>query len=266
MSHRVKLKSSTAVPLIAGVGLAIGGISWASAPDGARQQRANPDAAPGVQLAQATPCGVVGEGGVECFVPRLREAAEANPDAVAGAGGGCDPCNPCAPGGAVIELTPEEAAAAYECARDLLQEAYRVSGDPVADAYTDWNLYNTAPYLSALHGSRYVNNYGNALAESYGDWEQGAPMAVGGILAKDSFVVGADGGIGRGPLFLMEKMEAGFNPDSDDWKYSMILPDGNLFGVTNGVNSNAVEFCVTCHLGAQVDHMFFLPPEFRVEE
>ena len=89
-------------------------------------------------------------------------------------------------------------------------------------------------------------------------------MPVGAILAKDSFVVGGDGSVGRGPLFLMEKMEPGFNPDSDDWRYSMIMPDGNLFGVTNGTNSNAVAFCITCHVVAPVDHMYFLPMDLRV--
>ncbi|MGF1624009.1 MAG: hypothetical protein ACFCVH_03930 [Alphaproteobacteria bacterium] len=263
MSYKSLLRSTTALPSVVGIGLAFGGYALAGLPSNTTDRGgANPEALPGVQLAQATPCGVVGDDGVECFVPRLREAAEANPDAAAG-GSPCNPCNPCA-GGAVIELTPEEAAEAYACARELLQEAYRVSGDPVADAYADWDLYNTAPYLSALHGSRYVNNYGNAPAESYGDWEDGGPMPVGAILAKDSFVVGGDGTVGLGPLFLMEKMDAGFHPDSDDWKYSMILPDGNLFGVTNGVNSNAVEFCAGCHVVAPVDHMYFLPPEFRV--
>lgn len=262
MSHKHKLRASTAMPFAAGIGLVLGGYALASAPSGSPTDgNANPEPEPGVQLAQATPCGVVGEDGIECYVPRLREAAEANPDAVSG--GACDPANPCA-GGAVIELTPDEAAEAYACARDLLQEAYRVSGDPTADAYAEWDLYNTEPYLSALHGSRYVNNYANDAAESYGEWEDGGPMQAGGILAKDSFLVGGDGAVGRGPLFLMEKMEAGFNPDSDDWKYSMILPDGNFFGVTNGVNSSAVEFCIGCHLAAPVDQMFFLPDEFRV--
>lgn len=264
MSHKSLLRSSTALPLLAGASLAIGGLVLAGASADADTLAANPDAVPNVQLAEATPCGVVGDDGVDCYVPRLREAAEANPDAVSG-GSPCGACNPCA-GGAVIELTPDEAAEAYECARDLLQEAYRVSGDPVADAYVTWERYNTVPYLSALHGSRYVNNYGNALAASYGKWEEGGPMPVGAILAKDSFVVGGDGAIGRGPLFLMEKMEAGFNPDSDNWKYSMILPDGNLFGVTNGANTDAVTFCVTCHVAAPVDHMFFLPPDFRTDD
>lgn len=258
MSYRSRLRATTALPVV-GIGLAMGSYALAGGPAGDEQGGGNPEALPRVQLAQATPCGAVGDNAVDCYVPRLREAAEANPDAASGG----SPCGPCGPG-AIIELTPEEAADAYACARGMLQDAYRVSGDPVADAYTGWTLYNTAPYLSALHGSRYVNNYGNDVAHGYGDWEDGGPAPEGAILAKDSFVVGGDGSVGKGPLFLMEKMAPGFNTESDDWKYSMIMPDGNLFGVTNGVNSNAVAFCISCHVVAPVDHMFFLPPEFRV--
>ncbi len=261
MSKKRQMRAGAVLPIVAGAGVAMTGYFVGTVHTVAEPAGANPEAAPAIQLAQATPCGVVGDG-VDCYVPRLREAAEANPEAHVG-GGPCSPCNPCA-GGAVIELTPEEAADAYDCARDYIREAYMVSGDPVAAAYTDYDLYNTAPYLSALHGSRYVNNYGNDVAASYGEWEDGGPMVVGGILAKDSFIVGGDGTVGRGPLFLMEKMEAGFNPDSDDWKYTMILPDGNVFGETNGTSSDAVGFCINCHVVAPVDHMFFLPQDFRV--
>jgi hypothetical protein len=198
--------------------------------------------------------------GDECYVPRLQEAAaasgitDANP---------CGPCGPCGPG-AVIELEMDEAKAAYECIKDDLVAAYAVSGLEVATAYVNWDNYSAAPYLSALHGSRYVNNLGNDAAASYAEWEAGGPMVPGGILVKDSMTISTTGKVGVGPLFLMEKMEAGWYPDSDDWKYSLITANGSVMGETKGANSKAMNFCIDCHLAAERDHMFFLPEELRV--
>jgi len=65
---------------------------------------------------------------------------------------------------------------------------------------------------------------------------------------------------------VMEKMPQGFNPVSGDWRYTMIMPDGSLFGVTNAEGSDRVEFCVTCHkmAGEQTDHLFYIPERYRV--
>ena len=56
-----------------------------------------------------------------------------------------------------------------------------------------------------------------------------------------------------------------FSPAGRDWRYTMIMPDGSLFGTTNGDGSARVEFCVTCHraAGDDRDHLFFLPQEYR---
>ena len=128
----------------------------------------------------------------------------------------------------MIELEEGEAKAAYDCIKGDLVEAYAASGLEIASTYVDWDLYNKAPYLSALHGSRYVNNYANDTAESYGEWEAGGEMVVGGISVKDSMTVSTSGKVGVGPFFVMEKMEAGWNEDSDDWKYQLITPNGSI--------------------------------------
>ena len=36
-------------------------------------------------------------------------------------------------------------------------------------------------------------------------------------------MVNTKGEVSVGPLFMMEKMQAGFNSDSDDWRYTMKL-------------------------------------------
>ncbi len=89
-------------------------------------------------------------------------------------------------------------------------------------------------------------------------------MPVGAVVAKDSFYVGKDGSATMGPLFLMEKMAAGFNPDNGNWKYTIVTPNGSTMGVTNGKNSKGVVFCAECHAAVpDQDYLFYLPEEYR---
>lgn len=154
----------------------------------------------------------------------------------------------------------------HRIARDI-QAGYVLSRDPAARSYRAWRRFNRAPYRSATHGDRFVNNYTNPVgAEAYGRFEAAGEMPVGTVVAKDSFAVTARGDVFTGPLFLMEKMADGFNPASRDWKYSMIMPDGSYFGVTKGDNAERVEFCISCHerAGAENDHLFFVPDGNRL--
>lgn len=50
-------------------------------------------------------------------------------------------------------------------------------------------------------------------------------------------------------------------------RYTMIMPDGSLFGTTKGEGGDRVQFCITCHEGTAAEHhqMFFVPPAYRVE-
>ncbi len=161
-------------------------------------------------------------------------------------------------------LSDADALSIYDRIRDDMVAAYRLSQDPVADRYYTWRRHNRVPYLSANHGDRYISNYANAGASTYG---QGAgPMPAGAVLAKDSFTVTRRGDVFTGPLFLMEKMPSGFSAETRDWRDTMIMPDGSLFGTTTGEGSERVEFCVTCHAtaGDSADHLFFVPEKFRL--
>ena len=159
-----------------------------------------------------------------------------------------------------------EAAEVYRNMAPDMADAYGASEQPGAVGYLDWRRYNIAPYRSATHGQRYVNNYANETAAAYGRFEQAGRLPVGSLLSKDSFAILADGKVLPGPLFVMEKMPAGFNYVSGDWRYSMIMPDGSVFGVTKGVNAERVEYCIGCHLAAEkYDHLFFVPEEVRAK-
>ncbi|MGI9412640.1 MAG: cytochrome P460 family protein [Hyphomicrobiales bacterium] len=161
-------------------------------------------------------------------------------------------------------LGDDDTARIYGELKARLAQSYRRSGDPTAMAYQDWERYNTAPYRSAAHGNRFINNYANGAAKAYGRYEEAGRMPVGAVVAKDSFTVTGDGAITAGPLFVMEKMPTGFNYVSGDWRYTMVQPDGTLFGVTKGEGSERVEFCIGCHLAVEdQDHLHFIPEEHR---
>jgi LysM repeat protein len=183
----------------------------------------------------------------------------ANPCNPCAAKSPCNPCaakNPCKPG-----------ATNNPCNPAIIQAALTGDAGTIAQEYQGWERLNTVPYISATHGSRYVNNYpGPEAAQAYGRFEEIGTMPAGGRIAKDSFTVSPDGRVGVGPLFLMEKMADGFNAATHDWRYAMIMPDGSLFGVTNGQSSQNVQFCAECHaiVADDQDSLYFIPEEYRV--
>ena len=163
------------------------------------------------------------------------------------------------------DLTGQDAMTIYARILNEMTAAYGLSGDAASRSYRGWRRYNRVPYRSATHGERFVNNYANAQARAYGDFEAAGRMPPGALLAKDSFAVTARGDVFSGPLFLMEKMAPGFSPASNDWRYSMIMPDGSLFGETGGSGSARVEFCHACHAEVgDADNLFFVPEGNRV--
>ncbi len=163
-------------------------------------------------------------------------------------------------------LSGADAQDIYDRIEDDMVAGYRLSLEPSARSYGRWPRYNTAPYRSAQHGERFVNNYANDLAQDYRLYERSGPMPAGSILVKDSFAVTKKGDVFSGPLFIMEKMAPGFEPASGDWRYTAIMPDGSLLGTTKGSGSQRMEFCVSCHaqVGDNQDHMFYVPEAYRL--
>lgn len=161
-------------------------------------------------------------------------------------------------------LDAERGAEIYEIVRAGMTVGYSLSGLDIARNYQNWRRYNNAPYLSATHGNHYLNNYANEVARAYGDFEGAGRLPVGSVIAKDSFSVTESGGILLGSLFIMEKMPQGFSYVSGDWKFTLVKPDGTIFGATNGAGSARVEYCITCHLSRErYDHLYFVPRAFR---
>jgi hypothetical protein len=177
-----------------------------------------------------------------------------------------NPCaaNPCA--AKAPQLSDAELTTAYKGVLAKLLTGYAKSGNPWVSKYSKWAMFNRAPYISETHGQRYVNNYANDIAKSeYAKFERAGKMPVGSVLAKDTFRVKTGGKVEPGPLNLMEKMPAGFNPESGDWRFTMILPNGKVYGATKGKNGARVNFCAECHGFAEPDFMFFIPEEHRIK-
>jgi hypothetical protein len=142
-------------------------------------------------------------------------------------------------------------------------KSYGKSDNTVALEFASYRLYSNQPYVSDTHGGRLVMNYANETGKAYGAYENAGTFPSGSKLAKPSFMVKGNGRASLGPLFIMEKMAAGFNADSDDWRYVMIMPNGSIFGTTNGKGSDKVEFCIGCHQSVtpgQGRILYRLPP------
>jgi hypothetical protein len=163
-------------------------------------------------------------------------------------------------------LSGARAEEVYQAIRDRLGDDYAQSGDPIATQYSTWKRYNKTPYRSTTHGERFVNNYANDAARAYVKYEKLGRLPPGAMIVKDSFTVTDQGALLTGPLFLMEKMDAGFNARDGDWRYMMIREDGTIAGLSGGVNSKNVEFCAECHNSAPSSHdrLYFMPDNVRI--
>ena len=162
-------------------------------------------------------------------------------------------------------LDDEAAEALYQELVDRMLDLYELSREPNVEGYIRWPRYVSAPYLTAAHGNRYHTIYARSPGARYGRYEQAGEMPPGTVVAKDSFSVSEDGQVYPGPLSLMEKLEPGTSPETDDWRFVEIMPDGSLFGSSTGPSSENVAHCATCHraVAKSQDWLYFPPPAYR---
>lgn len=160
---------------------------------------------------------------------------------------------------------PERSEQLYNSLRNDMAQGYAEASEPSAMGYQNWQRFNSAPYLSATHGDRFVNNYGNARAADYGRLAAGRTMPAGAILAKDAFAVTEEGQVFAQSLFLMEKLGQGRSPATADWRYVMITAAGEVYGDSLADDPSKVKFCHDCHIQvADQDYLFFVPEAFRI--
>lgn len=164
-------------------------------------------------------------------------------------------------------LSKAEAVRIYHEIRDRMAGGYALSRLKIIEDYQDWQIFNIAPYVSATHGQRYVNSYANETAKDYGTLEAGETLPAGSVLAKDSITVTDDGRVFPGAMFIMEKLAAGTSPETADWRYVMVIPDGSLHGDTTGERPELVTYCHECHLNVKDrDYTFYVPEGYRTYE
>lgn len=165
------------------------------------------------------------------------------------------------------KLATEEINRVYNQLKERMAGGYALAKLPIIRNYQSWRLYNSEPYLSATHGQRYVNNYANKVVQNYGQLKKGETYPVGTVFAKDTITITAEKKVFPGAMFIMEKLPAGASPDTADWRYVMVLPDGSMFGDTAGDEAQNVQYCHACHIiKSKVDYVFFIPKKYRVTE
>ncbi len=148
-----------------------------------------------------------------------------------------------------------------------MTKAYAKAGVRQVEGYGSWLSVTSAPYIGETHGGRYVNNYVDAHGDyRYKKYENAGVLPEGTTLAKDSFIVHANGKTSIGPLFVMEKMNKDWKKSTGDWRYSMIMPNGTVAGRT-GSKGISMKFCADCHssVAPDQDHIMLLPEENRVK-
>ncbi|QFT29656.1 hypothetical protein FIV00_04130 [Labrenzia sp. THAF82] len=147
------------------------------------------------------------------------------------------------------ELSGDEAESVYDCLKADLQAGYRegpkrwISEDFVND-YPGWTKASAFPAAPGFHGGRFLVTYVNAIgADEYLKYKpEDVQVPAGTKIAKESFAINDDGKVSKGPLFLMEKVRAGTSPETGDWYYMMVAPNGAPQAV------NVVTACSECHL------------------
>ena len=144
--------------------------------------------------------------------------------------------------GRVLPITV--AGNAYECLLPKMQ--YEKSGHRLAETYVSWSRLDSRPFLSKLHGNRYVAVFANDRALTTSSAAPDAPIISGVAMATPTFSLSEDGTLEPGPLFLLEKMPKGFNTKAGNWRYTIIGPEGDIIGVTKGQHNEEVDFCRDC--------------------
>ncbi|MEP1929826.1 MAG: cytochrome P460 family protein, partial [Roseibium sp.] len=147
--------------------------------------------------------------------------------------------------------------ALYDCLKDEMAEGYAKQGDPIGKNYRNWIVTATRPAVQGAHSNRLLLTFANpTAADQYLKFEEeGVEMPVGSVLAKESITVSIKKKAARvGPLFLMTKLEKGAAPETDDWLYGGLQPNGKPMKFKQS-------FCHDCHIGWEDQDALAYPVE-----
>ena len=156
-----------------------------------------------------------------------------------------------------FELEEEAVIALYDCMKDSMAAGYSKQGDEVGSVYRDWTVTSTRPAVTGPHGNRFLQTYANDIAaEQYLKFtEEDVHMPVGSVLAKESFKIHKKKKKAVvGPLFIMTKLENGAAPETNDWLYSGLQPNGKPMKFKQS-------FCHDCHISWEDQDALAYPAE-----
>ncbi|MEM6310933.1 MAG: cytochrome P460 family protein [Pseudomonadota bacterium] len=160
-----------------------------------------------------------------------------------------------------FDLEEDAVVTLYDCLKDKMATGYAKEGDATGAAFRDWAATSTRPAVAGPHGNRLLNTFANdAAAEQYLKFEdEGVVMPVGSVLAKESISFSKKKKTARpGPLFIMTKMEAGSIPETADWLYGGLQPNGKPMKFKQS-------FCHDCHAAWEdSDFMAYPLEEVRI--
>ncbi|MHA3915255.1 cytochrome P460 family protein [Halovulum sp. GXIMD14793] len=149
--------------------------------------------------------------------------------------------------------------ALYACIEAKMLAGYTKKDHAVAQEYRNWTVTATRPAVPGPHGERFLLTFANDIAaEQYIKFEEeGVVMPVGSILVKESFKM-RKGEAKVGPLFIMTKVAEGEAPETNDWVYDAVQPNGKPMGIKQS-------FCHDCHAAYEdQDYLGYPAEEVRV--
>ena len=160
-----------------------------------------------------------------------------------------------------FDLEAAEVDAIYDCIQEKMAKGYAKAGDEVGSTYRDWTVTSTRPAVAGPHGNRLLQTFANEIAvEQYLKFaEEGVVMPVGSVLAKESIRIHKKKKQAVvGPLFIMTKVAVGSVPETNDWVYGGIQPNGKPMKFKQS-------FCHDCHAGwAEQDYLAYPLEEVRI--
>lgn len=159
-----------------------------------------------------------------------------------------------------FDLEEDAVVALYDCLQAKMADGYAKGDNDVAAEFRGWTKTATRPAVAGPHGNRLLHTFANDIAaESYLKFADEIEMPVGSILAKESISLSKKKKTARpGPLFIMTKMDAGSIPETDDWLYGGVQPNGKPMKFKQS-------FCHNCHEGwSEQDNLGYPVEEVRV--
>jgi hypothetical protein len=102
------------------------------------------------------------------------------------------------------------------------------AGDPnaafgpleIGAGFESWTVVTKFAHVSPTHGNRFVDIFVNDVGLAA--YTSDADFPVGTVIVKKSYERDGDKPSATlGPVFVMEKREAGFSPDHEDWYYAI---------------------------------------------